>query len=491
MQEFILKTSLIPIASALIVGTLLYSYLNTTSDEHIKIKLDCLGNKKFIAFLIIFLACAAISSFITIIPGPPFYCFGYPIFWNILSLITFCLFLYFSYKLLRHDITYTKGNEEKYYKYIQKCISKNIPVGKYINSVTTSIEELIAKATSATPLIWKDKKLTNQDIEKNAFNTLGLLSAKYVAQFIVENDEDSLKKILEAYENAKERFVNTSLLNSIVQETVLDDKSLLRRKNYNNGKYEFNQWLSDSLVSKYDLLLFFNTSLKNFDYETLKVYKQFFIHILSLLKKEDDLKFGLFANLDYINMSIIDNASYNEMLVIEDIASELLVASIKSKWILRDRDMQFSLNRFINHLEKLYIKYKKDDYTLQQRLSTIWGIIKTNQNEDYIIRLLDNFFNTQQNLFYNRWAIKIFLLMEWNQNDFDYYYNSVIPFLKNVIDNGSESEKNELAKHIPFGRTLNDLSQIIKPNQKKKIIVHPLYKLYLTLVTRISKLLRI
>ena len=46
--------NLIPLSSALIVGTLLFSYLNISSDSHIKIKLKCLGEKKFIFFLIIF-----------------------------------------------------------------------------------------------------------------------------------------------------------------------------------------------------------------------------------------------------------------------------------------------------------------------------------------------------------------------------------------------------------------------------------------------------
>ena len=445
--------NLIPLSSALIVGTLLFSYLNISSDSHIKIKLKCLGEKKFIFFLIIFVFGAFVSSIVDIIPGPPFLFFGKPFTWNIISFVSFVLFLIYSYYLVTKNLVYKKGKEKVYFDYIKECINKNIPIGKYIDSVCISLNALITNSSSDQPL-----NKTNKEIEPYAYNTISLLSARFFSRFIVENDEEAVEKILNVYQTSSKKYKNELLLKAIIQEMVLDEESLLRKKGYNNGKYEFSKWISSSLVEKYDILSYFNTKIKLFDCEDLKIYENMYNHILKLQSESGNLQFGLFSNIDSINVSLIEKSTKAELLIINEIFSKLLEVCAKANWnFLCVDNRDFSLRRFVGYFDEMFIKFKEDDYLMHENLRDVWEKLKEYQNTQYVNDLVNILVKMDRITSENASSIKIFLMMEYGKKDFTFFDTCVLPFIKERFEKGDEREKELLRKNIPYGIKIDEI----------------------------------
>lgn len=349
---------------------------------------------------------------------------------------------------MKKDITYKEKKERTFFKYIEKCVRGNIPIFQYTKALRKSIQKVILNTQHNGDF---------KAVEKNAWNTVSLLSAKNVVRDIVENDEFLVKEIFLAYGNKKDNLhINEYLLKRLVKEIVLNKKSLLQNKSYNNGKEEFKEWLTSAVVDKYDILSYLDVSIKNLDEDTLKIYNSLHSHILSISSP----KFGAFSNLEFINHNLVETISTKGFLEINEIVSRLLTSCANSQII---KDESFSLRRFAEFFDMIYIRFKSDDLLLRMRIIDVWNVMKEYQKTSYIQKLFETLFYgigkatksaiTQQNAF----IIKIFLLMEWGSKDLDYFTQIVLPFLKGRIKNNDPAEMNILSQSIPWGKTTNDI----------------------------------
>ncbi|PWJ53242.1 MULTISPECIES: hypothetical protein [unclassified Fibrobacter] len=359
--DFSLKDSIIPVSSTLIAASLIFSLINLMN-QYYRIKIECLGWKKFFIPISLFVFFAAISSLVPYCSGAPFYCFGYPIFWNALSLACLIYFIYHLCNFILFEITY-KENKKEYLRFIQACVRRNVETLLYINSIEKSIYDLVEDAQKEPP---KENDLFEFSVQENnkyAWDVISLLSIRNVVKKIVENDSLFIQSVLNAYkEKGCARLTNVRLLNALIYQLVDNENSFLNLNNSGLKKEIIGNFFSKDLCSNFDTIGVF-TIISKFNDEQQSTLELIFSRALDVT---DVMHFGFASVLDSIKWELNKEISDRKILSYDKLYRETLDKCCKHSWNPIDaHNKDFYIRRFMDYFDALYLRnLKKGEYHL-------------------------------------------------------------------------------------------------------------------------------
>ena len=205
----LIDCNLIPMASALTIGTLMFSFYNLLTPAN-RIRISFIGRKKVWISLGLFFSFACVANLLPYIDKPTIWYLGYPLFWNFFGLFGFFYFLYLCYRVMFKPICYKKGNEKKFYDYIEQHNQENVSAKYFCKDVLQSLDNIFS----------------DYEVDKNgkckwneyAQKVMVLLSSKNTVCEFVENNSTLAEKIVQKYADFEGSYINTLLLQRVLLE---------------------------------------------------------------------------------------------------------------------------------------------------------------------------------------------------------------------------------------------------------------------------------
>lgn len=440
----LLKDNLIPISSALIVGSLTFSFFNLmTPINRIKIR----SYKTFFSLLGAFFTCALISSILPYIDGDPFPLFGYAITWNILSIILFIIFLCLLYKNILGQIKYN-GNEKNFISFLRNCVTKDISPALYIDDILPHIQTIVDTANSKKNIL---ACTINENNKKyTSWNIISLLSSSKLVCYMIKENQAATESIFKAYETTSNTDTNLYLIAHLTEQLVSNSESFLRNQFLQEQKYEIKTLFSKDFVNKYNVTDFIKIDENLLNDDKLKLYTKIYIQVL---KEKKSLDFNYAFILDEINThKLIQKASSRQYLEFDEVYTETLIACSTYNWPpLTNHYMESYFRRFDDFLSSVYEKSKKDDYVLHSNLRSFWDTLKLHQDTPFVRNFLNHLINKLRYIDNtNVYLVKIFILMENASVDFSFYVNTFIPHIKQRMKSNFD-EFSIIENNLPCG----------------------------------------
>lgn len=380
VKTSLIDCNLISMASALTIGTLLFSFYNLLTPAN-RIRISFIGWKKVWLSLGFFFVFTFVANLLPYINEPTIWYFGYPLFWDLFALLGFISFLVICYKVVFGAICYKKGKEKDFYDYIEKCIQENISAKCFYKDVYLSLDNIFS------------------DYEKNkyAIKALILLSSKNIASEFVENYSELIKKIVQKYAAFEGKNINILLLQRIIVESTLNENSLYNKRLLGNYNYEIEELFSEELVGKYDILSFFDTEHERFKSNfALNVFEDV---VIAVMKKTGKFNKSVHSCLRVLNERLVylDKSGITGIRsVFENVLFEII---FHGKEIDDDFYYDYDLNKnfdlrsgfkkqFVTFFNSFEQKNKNDNF-LYGALEGTWDLLQENKGNVFVKELLD------------------------------------------------------------------------------------------------------
>jgi len=445
----LLKDSLIPVSSALIVGSLTFSLFNLMNPiNRIKIR----TTKYFFVLLGVFFTCAAISSIVPYINGAPCWAFGYPVFWNALSVVFFIWFLVYSYRCILGKLRY-KGKEEFFFNFLKDCLTKNISPSLFIDDVLLSFPDILDSAKKDQNVLDSSSKDWNR---KLSWDIISLLSSAKMVNYMVEKDRFAVESIFNAYEKNKNENTNTHLINQLIDQLVSNPESFIRKQHPAEQKYEVNKLFSNDFVNKYMVVDFIKIERDNLDEKKLELFVEIYLRVLS---KKYIFDYGFSFVLDYIiSHEMIKKSTDRQYIEFEELFTETLNACSAHSWGPFDASYEESyFRRFDGFIESVTKKCGSDDCMLHLKLIKFWNVFKGAERTHFVSNFLSFLYNKLYRIGdMNVYLVRVFILMEGPSQGFSYYRNNILPHIQQAILR-STAEFQIIENNLPYGKTPGDV----------------------------------
>ena len=392
-MDFGIKTSLIdcnliPMASALTIGMLLFSFYNLLTPAN-RIRISFIGLRKVWLSIGFFFVFTFVANLLPYINEPTIWYFGYPLFWDLFALLGFVSFLVICYKVVFGAICYKKGKEKDFYDYIEKCIQENISAKCFYKDVYLSLDNIFSDYE-------KDK---DGKCEWNvyAIKAMVFLSSKNIASEFVENYSELIKKIVQKYAAFEGKNINILLLQRIIVESTLNENSLYNKRLLGNYNYEIEELFSEELVGKYDILSFFDTEHERFKSNfALNVFEDV---VIAVMKKTGKFNKSVHSCLRVLNERLVylDKSGITGIRsVFENVLFEII---FHGKEIDDDFYYDYDLNKnfdlrsgfkkqFVTFFNSFEQKNKNDNF-LYGALEGTWNLLQENKGNVFVKELLD------------------------------------------------------------------------------------------------------
>lgn len=407
-------------------------------------------------FLVLFFVFAAASSIVPYVSGAPYGILGYPIFWNALSVFFFILFLLFSWRFALGNYLYKAKDGKNYFKFIQECTRKTQTLSSCLFSVERSIENIVRDAQRNPPK--EDAKLFEKpDVPKKnkpAWNTIVLLSAQNVVEYIVENDNSAVESILKAYEKKGTTLTNTILLYQLVNRLLFNENSMMRKMGRIFETSIFSSLFSEELIRKYDLLFRLSFKISDLSADSLRTFENFYCYVLS---KTDEMYFSFAVILDTINQELCQTVSRKHFLSYNDMCCETMKKCCQHNWNIKDlNNRNFFIRRFSDYLDRLNSK-KQTDLELYYDLQKFWDVMQENKESEFATEYFNYLIDLVNNdILRNVHLVRIYLIMKKMGFDITMLKMHLFPIIKDKLKS-SCSEDSIIESVIPFNMTKQDV----------------------------------
>ena len=381
IKTSLIDCNLISMASALTIGTLLFSFYNLLTPAN-RIRISFIGLRKVWLSIGFFFVFTFVANLLPYINEPTIWYFGYPLFWDLFALLGFVSFLVICYKVVFGAICYKKGKEKDFYDYIEKCIQENISAKCFYKDVYLSLDNIFS------------------DYGKNkyAIKALILLSSKNIASEFVENYSELIKKIVQKYAAFEGKNINILLLQRIIVEMALDENSLYNKHLIGNYNSEIEELLSKKLVDKYDVLSFFDA-----EHERLKsvfALDVFENVVIAVMCKMDKFTNSVHSCLRVLNERLVylDRSGITGIRCVFERALDEIVVRGKEiddngSYYDYDLNKNFDLRsgfkkQFVTFFNSFEQKNKNDNF-LYGALEGTWNLLQENKGNVFVKELLD------------------------------------------------------------------------------------------------------
>lgn len=397
IKTSLIDCNLISMASALTIGTLLFSFYNLLTPAK-RIRISFIGMRNVWLSLGFFFAFAFVANLLPYINEPTIWYFGYPIFWDIFALLGFFSFLFICYKVEFGTICYKKGKEKVFHDYIEKCIQENVSAKCFYKDVFLSLNNIFSDYEKD-----KDGKCT---WNVYAIKAMIFLSSKNIASEFVENYSELVKTIVKNYADFEGKNINTLLLQRIIVEMALDENSLYNKHLIGNYNSEIEELLSKKLVDKYDVLSFFDA-----EHERLKsvfALDVFENVVIAVMCKMDKFTNSVHSCLRVLNERLVylDRSGITGIRCVFERALDEIVVRGKEiddngSYYDYDLNKNFDLRsgfkkQFIAFFNSFEQKNKNDEF-LYGALGATWDILQENKENVFAKELLNEIVEQAKN----------------------------------------------------------------------------------------------
>lgn len=440
----LLKDSLIPVSSALIVGTLTFSLFNLMNPiNRIKIR----TTKYFFVLLIAFFVCAAISSLVPYIGGAPCFVFGYPVFWNALSVGFFIWYLIYSYRCILGKVRY-KGKEKFFFYFLKDCLTKDISPSLFIDDVILSLPDILDSAKKTQNVLDSSSKDWNR---KLSWDIISLLSSAKMVNYVVEKNRFAVESIFKAYEKNENGDTNTYLIKQLIDQLVSNSESFILKQNRAEQEHEVNKLFSNAFVNKYKVVDLIKIEADDLDEKKLELFVKIYLRVL---REKDIFDLGFSYVLDYIiSHKMIKKSTDSQYIEFDELFTETLRTCSAHSWGPFDGHyMESYFRRFDGFIESVTKKCGSNDYMLHQSLRKFWDVFKGAEQTHFVSNFLSFLYSKLYRIGdTNVYLVRVFILMEGPSLNFSYYRSDILPHIQQAMLR-SQAEFQIIENNLPYGK---------------------------------------